>query len=75
MKKIVLSIVISCLMILTASSQKDPAAGKLLDQFSEKALNAPSVTMSFDLTYSDAVEQTEETIKGSAVIREGVNTG
>lgn len=47
-------------------------AGKILDRFSERALAAPAVTMTFDLTIKDAAEQTEETFGGMAVIKTGM---
>jgi len=58
-------------VIISAYSQQDPVAGKILDRFSEKALSAPAVTMTFDLTIIDTPEETEETLQGKAVISEG----
>ncbi|MEZ5010525.1 MAG: outer membrane lipoprotein carrier protein LolA [Bacteroidales bacterium] len=71
MKKVLLSSILLFSFLAVIYAQKDPVAGKLLDQFSEKALSAPSVTMAFELTFTDAVEQTEETITGTAIIRKG----
>jgi len=58
-------------VIISAYGQQDPVAGKILDRFSEKALSAPAVTMTFDLTIIDTPEETEETLQGKAVISEG----
>lgn len=51
-----------------ASGQQDPVAGKILERFSEKALQAPAVTMQFTITLSDAVEGTSETVEGEIEI-------
>jgi outer membrane lipoprotein carrier protein len=72
MKRINLLVLLFVAGVTTLTGQQDPVAGKILDRFSEKALSAPSVTMSFDLTIIDATEQTEETIEGRAVIRKGM---
>lgn len=50
------------------SGQQDPVAGKILEKFSARALEAPSVTMAFSLTITDAVEGTNETIEGDIAI-------
>lgn len=69
MKKANLLIVFMVVLSLSVIAQQDPVAGKILDRFSDRALSAPSVTMIFNLTIRDAVEDTEETIEGRVVIR------
>lgn len=51
-----------------ASGQQDPVAGKILERFSEKALQAPAVTMQFTITLTDAMEGTSETVEGEISI-------
>ncbi|MCA1756977.1 MAG: outer membrane lipoprotein carrier protein LolA [Bacteroidales bacterium] len=51
-----------------ASAQQDPVAGKILERFSEKALQAPAVTMQFTITLTDAIEGTSETVEGEIEI-------
>lgn len=51
-----------------ASAQQDPVAGKILERFSEKALQAPAVTMVFTITLTDAMEGTSESIDGTIEI-------
>jgi outer membrane lipoprotein carrier protein len=71
MKKIspILLLAISTLALtLSLSAQKDPAAVKVLTDFSKKASSAPSVKIDFTLVTDDSQEGTSETISGSAVI-------
>jgi outer membrane lipoprotein carrier protein len=49
-------------------SQEDPAAVKVLDQFSAQAKSAPSVSIEFSLLTSDAIENKRDTIEGSLVL-------
>lgn len=56
------------LPFLTISGQKDPAAIKVLDQFSSKSLSAPSVNMDFDILTRDQSAGTVDTLPGSVVI-------
>jgi outer membrane lipoprotein-sorting protein len=59
-------------LLLTISSllsgQSDPAANKVLDSFSSKALAAPSVSMKFRLVTVDQMENTNNDIDGSIVL-------
>ena len=47
------------------SGQNDPAAVKILDKFSSKALAAPSVSMKFILVTDRPAENTNDTLDGS----------
>ncbi len=49
-------------------SQNDPAAIAVLDRFSAKALNAPSVSMEFNLLTENQVDNTRSSIRGSVII-------
>jgi len=53
---------------LTAFTQNDPEALKILDRFSARAMSAPAVAMEFSLETVDQVEGTNNTIKGSIII-------
>lgn len=61
-----------CALLLAISilikGQSDPAATKVLDSFSSKALAAPSVTMKFNLVTIDQIENSTSTIEGSIVL-------
>jgi outer membrane lipoprotein carrier protein len=52
----------------TLQSQVDPAAVKVLDQFSAQARAAPSVSMTFSLLTVDAIENRRDTIEGSLIL-------
>jgi len=67
MTKRVLSIVLF-LAGYFANAQTDPAANAVLDRFSARAANAPSVSIKFDLVTEDLVERMSETISGSVII-------
>lgn len=56
------------LPFLNISGQKDPAAQKVLDRFSAKALNASSVSMDFEIITSDHSAGKADTLPGSVVI-------
>lgn len=56
------------LLALTAFSQKDPEAIKILSEFSRKATSAPSVSIGFEILAYDAKEDQETTLEGNAVI-------
>ncbi|MDX9724820.1 MAG: outer membrane lipoprotein carrier protein LolA [Bacteroidales bacterium] len=62
--------VFALLMFLPAlaSAQKDDDAVNILDRFSQKALSAPSVSMTFDLETTDQVEGTNSKVSGSAIL-------
>jgi len=49
-------------------AQNDPAAVRILDNFSAKATKAPSVSMKFTLETVDQVEGTSNSITGSAIL-------
>lgn len=66
--RLIISFVIIFSSAAGVSAQKDPVAGKILEKFSVRALEAPSVTMIFSLTIDDALEGTNETIEGDIAI-------
>jgi outer membrane lipoprotein-sorting protein len=51
-----------------ASGQNDPQAVKILDEFSSKALAAPSVSMKFLLQTDDQLENSTDTLSGHVII-------
>ena len=51
-----------------ANAQTDPEADAILDRFSAKALNAPSVSLKFTLITDDLAEKRSDTLKGGSVI-------
>jgi len=51
-----------------ANAQIDPAAIAVLDKFSAKALNAPSVSLKFTIITDDLAEKRTDTLKGGSVI-------
>jgi outer membrane lipoprotein-sorting protein len=51
-----------------ANAQTDPAANAVLDRFSARATNAPSVSLKFDLVTEDLVEKKSNTQSGSIII-------
>jgi outer membrane lipoprotein carrier protein len=56
------------LVSLTAYTQNDQEAVKILDRFSELALAAPSVSMKFNLETIDQVEGTNNNVSGSIIL-------
>jgi len=50
------------------NAQTDPAANAILDRFSERALNAPSISLKFTLIADDAIERRSDTLAGSVII-------
>lgn len=68
MKLILSAFLISLLLTIKVSGQKDAEALRILDKFSSTALNAPSVSMNFDLVTNDQAEKTTDTLSGSVVI-------
>jgi outer membrane lipoprotein-sorting protein len=56
------------LVSLTAHSQDDPEALSILDRFSSRALNAPSVSMDFNLLTVNQAEGTTSSINGSLIL-------
>ena len=51
-----------------ANAQTDPAANAILDKFSAKALNAPSVSLKFTLITEDLIEKRSDTLAGAIII-------
>ena len=51
-----------------ANAQTDPAANAVLDRFSAKAMNAPSVSLKFKLITDDLVEIRSDTLAGAVII-------
>jgi outer membrane lipoprotein carrier protein len=51
-----------------ARGQNDPQAMKILDNFSSKAQNAPSVSMQFRMVTNDLVENTSDSLDGSVIL-------
>lgn len=70
MNKKVLVFFVAILCTLITFAQKDPEAVSILEQFSSKALNAPSVSMSFTLNIDDAVEDSHIESEGEIIIRD-----
>jgi outer membrane lipoprotein-sorting protein len=56
------------LVSLTAYTQNDQEAVKILDRFSELALAAPSVSMKFNIETIDQVEGTNNNVSGSILL-------
>ncbi len=48
--------------------QSDPQAIKILDGFSKNALDAPSVSMKFEMVSADLAEHKSDTINGSVIL-------
>jgi outer membrane lipoprotein carrier protein len=61
-------ILLLSLLTLTLSAQKDPEALKVLSDFSQKATEAPSVTIDFKLITNDSKEGDVTTMSGSVII-------
>ena len=51
-----------------ANAQTDPDANAVLDRFSARAANAPSVSLKFDLITDDLAEKRSDTLSGSVII-------
>ena len=68
MKSIISIISFLFLIAFQASGQEDTDAYKILDQFSEKALHAPSVSMSFRLITNNQADNSIDTMGGSVII-------
>ena len=50
------------------NAQTDPAADAILDRFSARATNAPSISLKFNLITEDLVEKRSDTLAGSVII-------
>jgi len=68
MMRVLYAFTLSMLFPAFLSAQKDDEAVRILDRFSQKALGAPSVSMTFDLETTDQVEGTDSKISGSAML-------
>jgi outer membrane lipoprotein carrier protein len=68
MKSITAIISFLFLVAFQASGQEDTDAYKILDQFSEKALHAPSVSMSFRLITNNQADNSIDTLGGAVII-------
>lgn len=66
--RIFLFFCISVVAIVKTAGQNDPEAVKILDRFSSAAMAAPSVSMKFDMTTNDQIENTTKTISGSVIL-------
>jgi len=55
-------------MAASASGQDDQEAIQILDRFSAKALEAPSVSMKFKLVTTDQMQSTNDTMTGSIIL-------
>ena len=68
MKRIILSFSFLLLIISQSFSQSDKEAIRILDAFSAKAANAPSVAMKFNLVTVNQAESTTDTLAGSVIL-------
>ena len=68
MRTLLAAIFILSALVTEATGQDDPAARKLLDKFSDRALSAPSVSMKFDLVTMNQAENTSDTLNGSVIL-------
>jgi len=59
---------LSLLIFINTFSQGDPEAIGILDRFSSKALNAPSVTMYFNMLTVNQTDGTNNSINGSIIL-------
>jgi outer membrane lipoprotein carrier protein len=68
MRHIILGFSLFLLFTLNTLCQNDPEAVNILDRFSATALNAPSVSMKFQLVTIDQTEKTSDTREGSIIL-------
>ena len=68
MKSINLLILSFFFLVPPIVGQVDPVAASILDKFSQRALNAPAVTMKFQLVILDEVDNSTETSEGELSI-------
>ena len=64
----IVPVICTLLICASAYAQQDPAAMKVLTDFSRKASEAPSVNILFHLVTNDSKENTIDTISGSVVL-------
>ena len=68
MKSLYISLICLLAFVYSVSGQSDQEAIKILDKFSANALQAPSVTMKFNLITSNLTDNTKDTLEGSVII-------
>jgi outer membrane lipoprotein-sorting protein len=68
MRSILPSLLFFHFLIANLSGQQDPDALKILDQFSETAQKAPSVSMKFSLITNNQMEKTTDTLHGNIIL-------
>jgi outer membrane lipoprotein-sorting protein len=68
MRSILPSLLFLFFLISNISGQQDPDALKILDQFSETAQKAPSVSMKFSLITNNQMEKTTDTLPGNIIL-------
>jgi outer membrane lipoprotein-sorting protein len=68
MKYLYISLICLLGFAYSVSGQTDQDAIKILDKFSGNALQAPSVTMKFNLITSNLTDNTKDTLEGSVII-------
>ncbi len=68
MRLIILCFSLYLLCALSTFGQIDQEATNILDKFSTKALEAPSVSMKFHMVTTDQVENTNDTLAGSIIL-------
>jgi outer membrane lipoprotein-sorting protein len=68
MRSILPSLLFFHFLIANLSGQQDPDALKILDQFSETAQKAPSVSMKFSLITNNQMEKTTDTLQGNIIL-------
>jgi outer membrane lipoprotein-sorting protein len=68
MRYIIINLIFFLSLIVAASGQNDPEAIKILDQFSETAQKAPSVSMKFSLITNNQMEKKIDTLQGGIIL-------
>ncbi len=68
MRLIIAILFFSLSFTTNAAGQNDPVAAKILDNFSAKALGAPSVSIKFELVTGNLTDNTNDTLAGSVII-------
>lgn len=68
MKRVIGSVLILLVAFTKSHSQSDASAISVLDRFSSRALNAPSVSMTFKLVTINQAEGTNSQINGSIIL-------
>lgn len=68
MRPIIAGILFFLVLTLNIFGQDNKEVFKILDKFSANALNAPSVSIKFDLVTNDQMENTTDTLTGSVIL-------